>query len=175
MLASEWLGLEPPQAATCAPAEFEDNYDPDAWLYRQRTISMLQRYMQLSMETGRLPSLLGREFFRSHVTCYRAGTFEEVVIFVIDMERSLDKVDEFSRMILARMVLQEYTQDEFAVMLGCSRRSVRRHLEEALDKLSAILLSVGLLLPEDTPKGDAEMDAQDETEADLEAELEEVP
>ena len=136
---------------------------------------MLKRYMQLSMEAGRLPSLLGREFFRSHVTSYRATTFEDVVIFVIDMERSLDKLDEFSRMVLARLVLQEYTHDELAAQLGCTRWSSRRHLQDALDKLIAILLSVGLLLPEDSPKDEGEGEAAAETEADFEAELETVP
>ena len=33
--------------------------------YRGRAVAMLRRYMQYSIETGRLPSLLGREFFRA--------------------------------------------------------------------------------------------------------------
>ena len=36
--------------------------DPDLWLYRERTLGMLRRYQRLSVEVGRLPSLLGREF-----------------------------------------------------------------------------------------------------------------
>ena len=38
-------------------------YDPDIWLYRQRTVGLLKRYLRMSVEVGRLPSLLGREFF----------------------------------------------------------------------------------------------------------------
>lgn len=38
--------------------------------YRGRTVAMLRRYMRYSIETGRLPSLLGREFFRAKVTSY---------------------------------------------------------------------------------------------------------
>src|SRR5689334_1903147 len=34
-------------------------------IYRGRTVAMLRRYMRYSIETGRLPSLLGREFFRA--------------------------------------------------------------------------------------------------------------
>jgi hypothetical protein len=37
--------------------------DPDLWLYRDRTVGLLRRYMRLSIEVGRMPSLLGREFF----------------------------------------------------------------------------------------------------------------
>ena len=32
-------------------------------IYRARTVAMLRRYMRYSIETGRLPSILGREFF----------------------------------------------------------------------------------------------------------------
>jgi len=50
--------------------------------YRGRTVAMLRRYMRYSIETGRLPSLLGREFFRAKVTSYTVVTFEDRVIFV---------------------------------------------------------------------------------------------
>src|SRR5271165_7382199 len=50
---------------------------PELWLYRDRTAAMLRRYGRLSVEVGRLPSLLGREFFRTGVTSYRVGTFED--------------------------------------------------------------------------------------------------
>src|SRR5436305_13986039 len=64
--------------------------DPDLWLYRERTLGMLRRYQRLSVEVGRLPSLLGREFFRTRVTSYHAGTFEDAVIFVHDVARGLE-------------------------------------------------------------------------------------
>src|SRR5262249_13244779 len=34
-------------------------------IYRGRTVAMLRKYMRYSMDVGRLPSLVGREFFRS--------------------------------------------------------------------------------------------------------------
>ena len=37
--------------------------DPDLWLYRERTLGMLRRYQRLSVEVGRLPSLLGTGVF----------------------------------------------------------------------------------------------------------------
>ena len=42
--------------------------------------------MRLSVEVGRLPSVLGREFFRARVSSYHVSTFEDTVIFVHDME-----------------------------------------------------------------------------------------
>jgi hypothetical protein len=46
-------------------------------IYRARVVTMLRRYLQYSIETGRLPSLLGREFFRAKVTSYTVVTFED--------------------------------------------------------------------------------------------------
>jgi hypothetical protein len=37
----------------------------DLWPCRDRTVALLKRYAHSSVEVGRLPSLLGREFFRS--------------------------------------------------------------------------------------------------------------
>ena len=114
-------------------------------IYRGRTVAMLRRYMRYSIETGRLPSLLGREFFRSKVTSYTVVTFEDRVIFVHDMETCLGKLDEFSRELIARHVLQEHDQPATARLLGCSERTVRSYVPLAIDLLAEILLEVGLL------------------------------
>lgn len=114
-------------------------------IYRARTVAMLRRYMRYSIETGRLPSLVGREFFRSKITKYQMATFEDRVIFVHDMERCLEQLDDFGRQVLARIVLQEYGQEDAARLLGCTRMTVHRKLLESLDQLSDILISVDLL------------------------------
>jgi len=126
-------------------SEWSWGEDPDLWLYRDRTIAMLRRYARLSVEVGRLPSLLGREFFRTHVTSYSVSTFEDAVIFVHDVERSLEKLDPLSQDLIAKIVLQEYTQDEAAKLLHCCRRTVGRHYIESIDYLSHIFLDGGLL------------------------------
>jgi len=91
-------------------------------IYRARTVTMLRRYMRYSIETGRVPSLLGREFFRTQVTSYTVVTFEDRVIFVHDMETCLNKLDEFSRQIIARNVLQEHDQAATAKASGLCRK-----------------------------------------------------
>jgi predicted DNA-binding protein (UPF0251 family) len=123
----------------------EEDRQRELRIYRGRTVAMLRRYMQYSIETGRLPSLLGREFFRAKVTSYRVTTLEDRVIFVHDMETCLGRMDEFSRQVLARVVLQEYEHEEAAQLLGCTRMTVHRKLLEALDRLSEILVAVKLL------------------------------
>lgn len=114
-------------------------------IYRKRTVSLLRRYMRYSIETGRLPSVLGREFFRAKVTSYTVVTFEDRVIFAHDMERCLEKLDEFSRQLLARHILQEHDQAATARLLNCSERTVRGYVPLALDLFGEILLDVGLM------------------------------
>jgi len=115
--------------------------------YRGRTIGLLRRYFHMSLDLGRLPSLLGREFFRARVTSYHVHSFEDVVILVHDVERCLERLSEFSRLLVARIVLQDYTWDEAASLMGCSRRTVARQFPRTLDLLSEIFLELGLLRP----------------------------
>jgi len=114
-------------------------------IYRGRTIAMLRRYMRYSIETGRLPSIVGREFFRSKVTSYTVVTFEDRVIFVHDMETCLAKMDEFSQQLIARHILQEHDRCATARLLHCNEKTVRRLTPMALDVLSEIMLDVGLM------------------------------
>jgi hypothetical protein len=117
----------------------------EMWPYRTRTIALLRRYARASVEVGRLPSLLGREFFRTRVTSYTMRNFEDVVIFVTDMEKAIEKLSAIDKRLLAMNVLEEYDAEEVARLLGCTPRNVRRLLQEALDELARILLAGGLL------------------------------
>jgi hypothetical protein len=76
----------------------------ELWPYRRRTVALLRRYARASVEVGRLPSLLGREFFRSRVTSYTMRNFEDVVIFVADMEQAIEKLNGLERKLLAMNV-----------------------------------------------------------------------
>ncbi len=122
-------------------------YNPDLWLYRDRTVSLLKRYLRMSVEVGRLPSLLGREFFRSKVSSTRVSTFEDAVIFVHDMSRSLEQLEEFEQQLIATVVLQDYTQEEAAERLHCQRKTIRFRFCEAVDRLSELLLLGGWITP----------------------------
>jgi hypothetical protein len=130
--------------------------DRERRVYRARTVQMLRRYLRYSIETGRLPSVLGGEFFRAKMTTYSVGTFEDRVIFVHDMEKCLGKLDEFSRQLIARHVLQEHDRWATARLLHCNEKTVRRYTPVVLDVLCEILLEVGLLdrlksVPKDLP------------------------
>ena len=108
------------------------------WLYRQRTAALLRRFFRMSVEMGRLPSILGQEFFRSKVTSYKASSFEDVVIFVHDVERSLGRLDRLSQALIGRVVLQGFSHEGAGRLLGLCRKTVERRLPDALDKLSEV-------------------------------------
>jgi hypothetical protein len=114
-------------------------------IYRASVISMLRRYFRMSIAIGRLPALLGREFFRaeSHT---RHAWFEDTVIYVHDIDRCIEKLHHFDRQVIARVVLQEYTREDAAKLLGCTDRHLRTRLAIALDVLAQLFLDRDLMV-----------------------------
>ena len=119
--------------------------DPELWPYRDRTVGMLRRYLRLAIEVGRLPSLLGREFFRTRVTSYHTQTFEDSVILVHDVEVCLELLDAVDRTLIGMIVMQDHSQEETAILLQCTRRTIVRRYGEALDRVSEIFLKRNIL------------------------------
>jgi len=113
--------------------------------YRHRTRALLRRYFYTSIEVGRLPSLLGREFFRAKVTSYKASSFEDAVIFVHDVEGCLQRLDKFSQALIATIVLEDHSPDDVPRLLNCARATVFRRFPEALDELTRMFLAGGLI------------------------------
>jgi predicted DNA-binding protein (UPF0251 family) len=120
---------------------------PELAFYRKYTEGLLRRYVRLSLEAGRAPSLLGREMFRAKVTNYRVHGFDDVVIFVHDVERCLAKLDDEQQELIERIALQEYTQEEAARLMGLTARTAVRRYGDALDVLTEVLLERKLLEP----------------------------
>ena len=114
--------------------------------YRRHTESLLRRYLYASMQVGRAPSILGDPIARGWCSSRPVRTFEDAVIFVLDVERCLDQLNSLDRMMLSRVVLQEYTQVETAIMLGMAVRTISYKFPRALDRLTEKLLKAGLLV-----------------------------
>jgi Sigma-70, region 4 len=123
----------------------------DRAYYRRYTEALLRRYQRMSMEAGRAPSLLGRELFRGRVTGYQVHSFDDVVIFVHDVEKCLARLLPEQRHLIERIALQEYTQDETVELTGVERRTMLRRYRDALDRLTSILLEKGLLIEAQEP------------------------
>jgi DNA-directed RNA polymerase specialized sigma24 family protein len=117
--------------------------------YRKHTESLLRRYLYASMQVGRAPSLLSDPVGRGWASSRPVRTFEDAVIFVLDIEMCLGQLPSLDRELLSRVVLQEYTQAEAAVLLGMSVRTISNRFPLALDRLTERVLEAGLLvLPE---------------------------
>lgn len=67
------------------------------------------------------------------------------MIFVADMERTLEKLDNLGRKLVAMNVLEEYSIPEMSRLLAWPPRTIERLLRSAIDQLSRILLAGGLL------------------------------
>ena len=115
--------------------------------YRKYTEAMLRRYLRLSMEAGRVPSLMGKELFRGHVSHYQVSNFEDVVIFCMDVERCLARLTQLEKDLIRRVGLQAYSQAEAAALMGLSLRTVHAEYSQALDRLTRMLLDGRLLEP----------------------------
>lgn len=121
--------------------------EPDICLafYRKHTESMLRRYLYASMLVGRAPELLSDSVGRGWVSSRPIRSFEDAVIFVLDVEKCLNRLNSLDRKMLSRIVLQNYTQAETAEMLGIGLRTIAYKFPQALDRLTQLLLNAGLL------------------------------
>ena len=129
--------------------------------YRKHTESLLRRYLYASMQVGRAPSILSDPVARGWASSRPIRTFEDAVIFVLDVEKCLSKLQPLDREILSRVVLQEYTQAEAACMLGMAVRTMGYKYPLAVDRLTEKLLTASLLV---LPYGAEEDDDEEDEE-----------
>jgi DNA-directed RNA polymerase specialized sigma24 family protein len=128
------------------PAAARAQPPPNLAFYRRHTESLLRRYLYASMQVGRAPSLLSDPVSRGWASSRRIRTFEDAVIFVLDIEKCISQLGSLDREILGRIVLQEYTQAEAAVLLGMAIRTISYKYPLAVDRLTEKLLAASLLI-----------------------------
>lgn len=117
----------------------------DAMFFRSQTMAIVRHFYEIASQIGRLPSILGREFFRAKISHHAIPSFEEQVVFVHDVEQALGRLSEEDAEVLALVGLFHCTLDDAAAMLGRSRRMVVDRYADSIDKLAAIFLETGLL------------------------------
>lgn len=113
--------------------------------YRRRTESLLRRYLRASMAVGRVPAITQEVAQRGRVSNCRMKNFEDVVIFTIDVEKSLERLDAESLQLVVKIALQEYMYLEVAAQLGQDVRTIARNYGKALDRLTVEFLKRKLL------------------------------
>ena len=129
--------------------------------YRRHTQKLLRRYLYASMLLNRAPAVLAEPLMRGWASHQRAETFEDCVIFVLDVEKGLAQLSPLERALINRVALQEYSYAETALLLHRSERMICKCFLESLDRLTHILLQQGtLILPHQRP-GEACPDADE--------------
>jgi hypothetical protein len=135
----------PPAAQPPLPAVQPAAPVPGLAFYRNRTEGLLRRYLLASMLVGRRPTILTDPVTRGWASHRVVETFEDCVIFVLDIEKCLDRLSALDRVLISRIVLQEYSEAETALLINRSERNVRSRFRAALDHLTEILLDTGIL------------------------------
>jgi DNA-directed RNA polymerase specialized sigma24 family protein len=117
----------------------------DLWFYRTLTVRLLRRYARISTTMGRLPSVLNCEPTRSRPHSYNKRKFEDLMIFVTDMDRALEQLSDWERKLLAINIIEDYTTAEVARMLAFPLRTIERQIHAAIDSLSRVMEKRGML------------------------------
>jgi hypothetical protein len=108
---------------------------------------------------GRSPSIFNQPIDRGWASSRPVETFEDCVIFVLDMEKALARISALDRLLLTRVVLQEYTVAETALLLNKSHRIINLRFADAIDRLTEILLNNGTLkIPHRRQQPDDDLD-----------------
>ncbi len=142
------LQLEAP--AVEAPPQRDPDPRPEMLCFRRQTLALVRHFFELSSQVGRLPSLLGREFFRARVSHHAIPSFEEQAVFVCDVERCLARLRDDHAQLIALIGLYRFSHDEAAEILHRSSTKIREEFLDALDALTEIFLRARLLT-EDRP------------------------
>ena len=119
--------------------------EADTICYRGQTLALVRHFFEISSQVGRLPSILGREFFRAKVSHERIPSFEDQALFVHDIENALGRLSEEQREIITVVGLYDVSHREAAAMLHCSEGWISRRFADAIAALTAIFLEIGLL------------------------------
>ena len=118
---------------------------PDVLFFRAQTLAIVRHFFEISCQEGRLPSILGREFFRAKVSCHGIPSFEEQAVFVHDVEHAMARLSPQSLEVISMVGLYQYSLEEVALLLRRSRTTVVERFTEAVDTLAQIFLTSGLL------------------------------
>jgi hypothetical protein len=122
----------------------------DGLHFRGQTLAIVRHFFEISCQIGRLPSILGREFFRAKVSHHGIPSFEEQAVFVHDVERALARLNPQDLEVVSLVGMYHYSLDEVAGFLGRCRTTVVQRYAGAIDTLAQVFLEAGLLR-EDRP------------------------
>lgn len=144
---AKWLHVlaSRPNPASSDPGQ-EPEPRPEMVCFRGQTMAVVRHFFELSSQVGRLPSLLGREFFRARVSHHAIPSFEDQAVFVHDVELCLSQLSAEHQEIMLLAGLYNLSHEEVAEMLlHTSKSAIHLWFAEAIDALSEIFLKADIL------------------------------
>jgi len=82
---------------TPEPQPEEIDPRPEMVCFRGQTLAMVRHYFELASQIGRLPSLMGREFFRAKISHHAVPSFEDQAVFARDVELCIFRLNAEQR------------------------------------------------------------------------------
>jgi hypothetical protein len=131
--------------------------EPESVCYRGQTLAIVRHFFEMSCQLGRLPSILGREFFRAKVSHHAIPSFEDQALFAHDIQQSLMKLDDPEMDVLTLIGLYDLNLDEAAEILHWSSGYISQRFTEALARLTQIFLDSGILRRDRPDRRQAQM------------------
>jgi hypothetical protein len=106
-------------------------------IFRTHTLKLLQHYLRLSLDYGRIPSVLGGQVTRARVSHSKMHSIEDDTIFIHDVSRCLEQeLKEEDLRLMALIVFMDHTFEEAAAMQGYSLRQTYRMFYDLMDRLT---------------------------------------
>jgi DNA-directed RNA polymerase specialized sigma24 family protein len=112
---------------------------------RRMAAGLLLRFFHASLRLGRMPSLLGREIFRSRESGRSPTAFEDTVIFLCDVEKCLASLAHSDQRLIALCVFEDRSEWEAARVFGQTQTEISRRLGRTLDLLYETFCRGGML------------------------------
>lgn len=119
--------------------------EPETICYRGQTLAIVRHFFELSCQMGRLPSILGREFFRAKVSHHAIPSFEDQALFTHDVQQNLAKLNDDAVEVLTLVGLYDLTQEQAAQILHRSVSCINRRYGDAVAELTQLFLDSGLI------------------------------
>jgi sigma-70-like protein len=145
------LRKRPPQKAVAFEPE------PETVCYRGQALAIVRNFFEMSSQLGRLPSILGREFFRAKVSHHAIPSFEDQALFAHDVEQSLMKLDDGEIQVLTLVGFYDLNLHEAAEILHWSAGYVSQRFAEAIARVTQIFLDRGILRRDRPDRRQAQM------------------
>jgi hypothetical protein len=141
------------------PPKYAVDFDPEpeTVCYRGQTLAIVRHFFEMSCQLGRLPSILGREFFRAKVSHHAIPSFEDQALFAHDVQQALLKLEDEDVQVLTLVGFYDLTLEQAAALLGRSTGCLSQRYAEAIARLTQIFLDSGVLQRERPDRRQAQM------------------